>query len=253
MRVTILNSSPRKNGVTTALLELLVEGMHSEGAAVEKLDLYDFKIKFCDGCFQCWYQHPGVCKIKDDFNDIYKTLIGSDLVIIASPIYGMMINGILKTFFDRMSMVSHLPDFVLDENSSKMVKPMYDQLPPVAVLLIGNMAGREIFNASTHFISEYFRITNTDVLASILRHQSELLIKPILEAKKSEIFNAMKDAGRELIKLGKILPETQVKIEQDMLNMKDFIHGHNIFWKICVRKNLAPLKVNFDQYPILKM
>ncbi|GEM_PF-2020532 len=253
MKITVINSSPRKKGVTSSLLHSLTNGFNDAGAIFEVYNLYEMNIKYCDGCFQCWYKHQGTCKFHDSFNEIYNTMIQSDLIVIASPIYGMMINGMLKSFLDRVSMVSHLPDFIIDEHSKKMVKPMYDYLPPIAILMVGNMSGREIFDAATLFFTEYFRITNAELRVIMLRHQSELLIRPILEDVKSKVFGAMRQAGFELVKEGIVKPNTLKQIEQDLLEIDKFIEGHNMFWKICTRKKIAPMNVEFDKYPFLKI
>lgn len=253
MKIVIINSSPRKNGVTNLLLSHMKEGMETEGASVDMFDLYKQKIKFCDGCFRCWYEHPSICKIQDDFNGIYNKVINADLVVFASPIYGMIVNAMLKSFMERLSMVSHLPDFKIDEMSSKMVKPMQDHLPPVALVLSGNMSGREIFDSSYLFFNEYFRITNTKIVGRVFRHQSELLIKPILDKQRESVMEAMFTSGSDLVKYGRIKESTKEQAEQDLLCMKDFIDGHNLFWKICTKKKINPLKLDFQQYPLLKL
>lgn len=252
-KITIISSSPRKNGVTNKLLKSFKEGLINSGTKVVEFNLYKNKIKFCDGCFMCWYENISKCKISDDFNRIYNELMSSDLVILASPIYGMNINGILKTFLDRLSMVSHLPDFKIDNESKLMTKPMNNNIPPIVIFLVGNMSGKEIFNSAKYFFNEYFRITNTEILAIIQRCQSELLTKPILEEKKREVFNFTYHAGVELIKNGYISAKVIEKIEQELLDTENFVKGHNLYWQIIKRKKLSPKTINFDKYPILKI
>ena len=253
MVVTVINSSPREKGITKSLLDSFIDGLKSESAIVNVFSLHENKMKFCDGCFRCWYMHPAKCKIKDNFNTIYAAIISSDYLLLASPIYGMMINGSMKTFLDRLSMVSHLPYFLVDEETKKMTKPMQDHIPPTIIVMVGNMAGKEIFDAASYYFDEFFRITDTNIAVKILRCQSELLSKPILENKKQEVYRAMYNGGKEFAKFGRIIGETHLQIEQELLGTEHFVQGHNMFWKICKHKNIAPHNLDFEQYPILKI
>jgi multimeric flavodoxin WrbA len=39
---------------------------------VEIIDTSDMKIAHCMGCNQCWLKTPGICAIKDDYEEIKK-------------------------------------------------------------------------------------------------------------------------------------------------------------------------------------
>jgi multimeric flavodoxin WrbA len=74
------------------------------GAQVETLLLRRMKVKMCLGCLACeegGQNRPGICKIKDDMNQIYPKLLAADVIVLASPGYFEMLSGLLKNFLDR--------------------------------------------------------------------------------------------------------------------------------------------------------
>ena len=45
---------------------------------VEIIDTADMNIAHCMGCNQCWLKTPGICAIKDDYENILKKLVKAD-------------------------------------------------------------------------------------------------------------------------------------------------------------------------------
>lgn len=59
------------------------------------------KMAQCIGCFDCWLQTPGVCKIGDDIQNIPKLLCEVDeFILITNCTYGGY-SPYVKNFFDR--------------------------------------------------------------------------------------------------------------------------------------------------------
>ena len=50
----------------------------------EIVDTSDMKIAHCMGCNQCWLKTPGICAIKDDYEEIIKKLVESENLWIVS-------------------------------------------------------------------------------------------------------------------------------------------------------------------------
>ena len=44
----------------------------------EIIDTSEMKIAHCMGCNQCWLKTPGICAIKDDYENILKKLVKAD-------------------------------------------------------------------------------------------------------------------------------------------------------------------------------
>ena len=51
--ILMLNSSPRKTGVTATLLTIVAAEARSAGADVEWVDVNDLSIRPCIGCLKC--------------------------------------------------------------------------------------------------------------------------------------------------------------------------------------------------------
>ncbi|MEW6221878.1 MAG: flavodoxin family protein [Candidatus Hadarchaeota archaeon] len=97
--VLALAGSPVKGGSTDTLLDQVLRGAMEKGASVEKIYVCDLKIKPCDACGDC--DETGVCTIEDDMKVLYKKLLKSDVVILASPIYFMGLTAQMKSVIDR--------------------------------------------------------------------------------------------------------------------------------------------------------
>jgi multimeric flavodoxin WrbA len=58
----------------------------------------------CLGCLACegdGNDRPGICKIKDDMNEIYPKLLAANCLVFGTPVYFDLLSGLLKNFMDR--------------------------------------------------------------------------------------------------------------------------------------------------------
>ncbi|HNX58603.1 MAG TPA: flavodoxin family protein [Spirochaetota bacterium] len=99
MKVTAIVATGVKNGNTNKICEAILKGAKDNGHKTELINLSDFTISPCTGCFKCADDKP--CSIKDDFHKIYRTCAESDVIILGSPVYFGNISGLMKNFFDR--------------------------------------------------------------------------------------------------------------------------------------------------------
>jgi multimeric flavodoxin WrbA len=86
------------------MLGQVMQEASRNGAQVETLLLRRMNVKMCLGCLACeegGKNRPGICKIKDDMNQIYPNLLAADVIVLASPGYFEMLSGLLKNFLDR--------------------------------------------------------------------------------------------------------------------------------------------------------
>jgi multimeric flavodoxin WrbA len=93
--------SPRKGGNCDILCDRVLAGARSAGARVEKYYLYDMDLRPCRHCDGCRNPERGVCVIRDEMRPMYPKLKGCDGLVLASPIYWMMVSGPTKIFLDR--------------------------------------------------------------------------------------------------------------------------------------------------------
>ena len=99
MNILFLNGSPRKNGYTVRVMELIEEAIDIRHT-VEWIHAYDLMLKPCQSCLQC---RPGnECKLpKDDGHDVWHKIRSADALVMGSPTYFGNISGPLKTLVDR--------------------------------------------------------------------------------------------------------------------------------------------------------
>lgn len=99
METVVLFGSPRKEGNTIQLVNVLTETLRDKGHNVRMLYLNDLNIRPCQGCYACLPK--GNCKINDDMRDIRKYMIESELIVYATPLYWFGPSGQLKLAIDR--------------------------------------------------------------------------------------------------------------------------------------------------------
>lgn len=97
-RVLIISGSPRK-GNSDMLCEEFGRGAEEAGNTVEKVELRTKKIGFCKGCYRC--VESGRCAIEDDVPEIVDSIVDSDVIVMASPVYFYSIDAQLKAVIDR--------------------------------------------------------------------------------------------------------------------------------------------------------
>lgn len=98
--VLIISSSPRREGNTDLLCDEFAHGAKEAGARVEKLFLDDYDIKFFQEADE---RHVGDSAdvATDDAPMIVRKMLDADIIVLASPVYFMNINGQMKTLIDR--------------------------------------------------------------------------------------------------------------------------------------------------------
>ena len=111
MRILVIMGSPRK-GNTYRAAKKIEEYMQSMGKVeFEYLMLKDANLLQCRGCFACLSKGENYCPCKDDAPLIEQKMHAADGVIFASPVYGMNVSALMKTFIDRFCYILHRPRF----------------------------------------------------------------------------------------------------------------------------------------------
>ncbi|MGB8451270.1 MAG: flavodoxin family protein [Anaerocolumna sp.] len=108
MKIVTIMGSPKKNGKTAAALKLFEENMIDHGNDVERVNITDYKINGCLGCYACMAkkEEPG-CNQKDDALSVFEKMAAADTIVIASPLYSFDITAQLKPFVDRCFSLSN--------------------------------------------------------------------------------------------------------------------------------------------------
>ena len=96
--MTIVLNTLDAGGATDQIYALLPEKVEE----VEIINTSDMKIAHCIGCNQCWLKTPGVCTIKDDYEEIVKRLVHANNLWIVSDTHFGFLNHQGKKVLDRI-------------------------------------------------------------------------------------------------------------------------------------------------------
>jgi NAD(P)H-dependent FMN reductase len=138
MKILVIMGSPRK-GNTYRAAKKIEEFMQSMGSVeFEYLMLNDADLSQCCGCFVCFIKGEDNCPYKDNAPIIEQKMHAADGVIFATPVYGMNVSALMKTFIDRFSYIFHRPRFfdkkalLLSTTGALGLKEVLDYLKLVA-------------------------------------------------------------------------------------------------------------------------
>jgi multimeric flavodoxin WrbA len=134
MKITILNgdSSPDDSDFTkyvSQLKKLYID----QGNEVEVFTLSAMNLKYCIGCWTCWWKTPGRCVHKDDGELIFRSVINADFFIFASPLVAGFTTALLKKITDRLIVLLH-PYILIKEGEFHHHK-RYDTYPEFGLLI----------------------------------------------------------------------------------------------------------------------
>ena len=95
MKITILVGSSRKGGNSELLTDFVVQDIEHEKVYVKDLHIRPIEdLRHTRNCFQV---------VNDDYDGLVKSIMKSDVVIFATPIYWYSMSGVMKNMIDRLS------------------------------------------------------------------------------------------------------------------------------------------------------
>lgn len=101
MKILILNSSPRRHGNISKMLELMQQEAEAGGAETISMRVADLQVRPCIGCMKC-RETLKCCLPEDDAQRVLQSIKEADALIIGAPCYWGNMPGELKVLFDRM-------------------------------------------------------------------------------------------------------------------------------------------------------
>jgi multimeric flavodoxin WrbA len=111
MKIVAINGSPRKNGNTARLIEMVLKPLQSAGWETEVIQLGGRPIGGCKACYQCFEKKNGLCAFgNDDFNAIFEKLTQADAMLIGSSTYFADVTSETKALIDRAGFVAMAND-----------------------------------------------------------------------------------------------------------------------------------------------
>ena len=111
MKVIAFNGSPRKDGNTSILINLVLEELKKEGIETEVVNLTGQRVRGCTACYGCFNKKDKRCAVKDDIvNECIEKMIEADGIILGSPTYFANVTAEMKALIDRAGLVAKAND-----------------------------------------------------------------------------------------------------------------------------------------------
>jgi len=99
-KIEIFIGSPRKNGNTVQMADMLRMGLPSGEVTCKVNFLYDQDIKPCIDCRNCTAGRME-CTLKDGMSDIYPIIEDADIIVVGTPVYWSGPTAVTKLLLDR--------------------------------------------------------------------------------------------------------------------------------------------------------
>lgn len=99
MNIVVLTGSPHKNGTSNTLVNEFIKGAEENNHKINRFDIPFLNIHPCIGCDHCGMNGP--CVFNDDMPKILDTILESDMIVFATPIYYFGFSAQIKSAIDR--------------------------------------------------------------------------------------------------------------------------------------------------------
>lgn len=228
MKITVFNGSPRgPESNSHRIVEPLLEGARRAGAQTHQVYLVEKTVEHCRGCFSCWGETPGMCVLQDDMAELIDLYLDSDVVGLATPVYGMLMTALLKNFTDRLLPLA-TPHIHRNEDGSFFHEGRVKTFPRQVFIANSGFPGDHNFDL-LKALSQYMN----PVLA-IYRNSGEVLssedLDPDVQANIDAFLDALRAAGEELVIDGTVSEETLRRLHAELISDEAYMAGANTYW-----------------------
>jgi multimeric flavodoxin WrbA len=239
MKILAINGSPHgEKGNTALILEPLLDGMKEAGAEVHLFYTKNMKINPCQGEYNCWLKTPGTCFQKDDMQEVLPKLIEADILVLATPLYVDGMTGPMKNLVDRIIPIA---DPIIEFRDGHCRHPRREGVKDGKLILVSNCGFWELDNFDS-------LIMHAQAISKNLgREFSGALLRPHGPALKAmtnqgmqanDVFEAAKEAGRQLIQDGRMNADTLKIVSRELVPKQQYVDIANQY----VRKILSALE-----------
>lgn len=91
----------------TALDGLVSDTERALAGRCERIRLGDRDIRFCTGCWSCWWKTPGLCVFRDAMDEVLPAMLRSRVVVLATPVFCGLPRAVMKRALDRTIPLVH--------------------------------------------------------------------------------------------------------------------------------------------------
>lgn len=148
--VTILNAAVPRTPFDDAVHDIA----RLLGGAGRCFDLAEMDIHFCIGCWNCWWKTPGRCVFTDGMQSIYRSILASDVVLLATPTVAGLPGAVMKKTLDRSIPLVH--PYVELHHGESHHRRRYRSYPDLA-LYADTKGHQEDFSRLQRWIGRYAR------------------------------------------------------------------------------------------------
>ena len=104
-KIIAINGSPRKNGNTAHMLQIVLDVCVKAGHQTELYQVGGREVHGCLACGGC-ANHIGRCATEDWMNELYMKMKEADVILLGSPTYFADLTPELKAVIDRSGFMS---------------------------------------------------------------------------------------------------------------------------------------------------
>jgi multimeric flavodoxin WrbA len=224
VKVVAISGSPRmENGNTTLILTRFLEGMREAGAEVELFYTKKLKIRSCQGEWHCVLKTPGECFQNDDMQMLHPKLMEADIWVLATPLYVSGMTGPLKNLIDRILIPLGTPELVIRDGKTR--HPFRVDMKRGKIALVSNCGfwRSENFDLLIDQVKAFADHAEWEYAGALLRPHGEAM-RPMMDAgaEIDDVFEAAKEAGRQLIRDGEMKTETLDTVSRVLLPMEHY-------------------------------
>jgi multimeric flavodoxin WrbA len=168
VRVLGIAGSPRRHGNTEILLDRFLAGAEQAGAYVNKIVVSRLDIAGCIACDGCWKE--GTCVVQDDFQEVNRALVESDVIALAAPLFFWNVPAQVKALIDRSQ--SQWARKIKVRSVLPPTPAGHDRRRGVFISVGGD--SRRHFGGVLRTVRDYFTVYETDYWAGLLYNHVDL-------------------------------------------------------------------------------
>jgi multimeric flavodoxin WrbA len=227
-KVLVLNGSPHRGmGATGSLLSFFIQGMESEEANVDVLNVYDLEVKPCRGCLACWHTSPGKCIQEDDMQKVLPEIADSDILVLATPVYVDGMTGSMKTLLDRIIPLIEGRFEVRDDHCRHPLRAGVTQGEVVLVSVCG-FTEMDNFEPLVTHVKAICKNLSKDYAGALLRpygwafRELKRMGYPI-----AKVYEACREAGIQMIRNGSIPEKVLKDVSRSLISQDEIVSAYN--------------------------
>jgi len=228
MKVLAVNGSPMMDkGNTALILTPFLAGAKEAGAEVEVLYTKKLAVNPCQGEFNCWFKKPGNCFQDDDAALVRPKFARADIWVLATPLYVDGMSGPMKNLLDRLI---PLIEPLIELRDGHCRHPLREGVKGGKVVLVSSCGFPEMdnFESLVSHVRAVCRNLNREFAGAVLRPSGPMLrILVDMGAPPGDIFDAAREAGRQLVREGTMATEVLDTVGREIVPREIFIEQAN--------------------------